>query len=262
MDFDNSNGLIGLKRNIVLRLVKFLDAQKTRNVVGIGSEIYSWTKLSLWNWAISAFDLPLTFLPNDQAESFVEIVGSLFRNLGNVVENCFFLDEEMKRGVYKVVFISNGNKDYERFTGLVHKSRFDYFYTFTTLTSGSCFVCNSGIICGDSWVLREKLFSHEGELHTTTLELDMERRTYPRTEDRDKDKIEDDSRTIEEDEGRGTLRALADGKQIPYAITRVPQSVHFALDVWCLGSIQVVSFQRLKVPSIDSKLETVHFKWK
>lgn len=228
-----SNGLIDVNRDIVMRLIALIaDKKKIRNIIGMNSTFYSWSRQRIFRWASS---LLFTFLPNDYIKGVIitkkKFTFTLFISL------TFFIDKEISKGIWMGEFEASGtNYGNGHLFGLACKNAIPELKDkYLGYNFGSCSFAYDHAYVGTRYLGISKLFPPRGK-NTITLELNAN--TQPKT-----------------------LHVFVNGVQKPYCITNVPGSVYMGF-TGCKGTIvEARGLRRLVTSLVDPSLNTEACPW-
>lgn len=179
-------------------------------------------------------NFPLKFLPNPSA-SFVTNSGSKLTWNGQGHKS-FFVEPDITRDIYKVVFECNGVSfgGNGPFLGLAASNRLDAIASSHLFVNGACMIWNSYISINGKNIVNHNFFPSSGKA-TIGLELDADKHV---------------------------LYFFVNNTQIPYTVTKVASSVHFGVSDYTTGnSIEIKSLAKLTTPSINAYMACNQIGW-
>lgn len=217
----------------LLRIVK--DDEKTRNIIGICTLFYEWTKLRIFLWVRSL--KRIEFSPK-KAPSGLTYSGLKITHKRN---NCkywsIFIVHHIS-STHKILKLNASLKGYT-VVGLGLKSLFPRLYdTYLQSVSGSCAVFHNGIYAGNSRAYEWQCWRPESSSETqVSLEFNLL---------------------------ASTLHFFINGIQLLHMIQNVPIDVYFVIstnNAISGGSIEILSLEAIRSPTTDPSRKCTKSLW-
>lgn len=244
-EFEVENGMLGMKRDVVLRICKLFwnNAVMIREVFGMdGQEQYQW-KNHVSFLRNRPCKVPVSFLPEDVEIFNITPVKNGKRCSFKNDKSNIFLDKEISEGIYRwtirIKYKSDPSKDSKFYIGINCTGNI-YYYSYSPLSTfgGSCAFCFEKIIlrkyhwitgtsydsalCGLQGVYSSlKISTHVRDYSIVSVEVDLCTEVP-------------------------TMYFFVDGERVPHAVTRVRTPFYFGVTGSAGQSIISTSLLRLR----------------
>lgn len=277
VNYEVENGLSGLKRDILVRLINltFSNLNEVRAIFGVCGTFFRWKR----NSSIVFGKKTLSFRPNPDGEYELRHTSAGEVYLFDITESkseTYLLNTSITRGVYRwAIKFDNGNRKFKDFNNWVAGNFFDNHPEFAEQMSRECglalgIVPSSFLVdgsCGDLNFFHDHLrcgpcafrigrhINHPSQTCMHGIQLtgtQVERETEHVYEPPNMTKMlipPEAVLTVEADADRRLLSLFVEEKRIRHIATSLLVPFHLGTSVRNISTFTSVSFQRLRAPT-------------